>query len=86
MFERFIARQDQRSRLFGGMFRRSSGDAPRDISISDAPVLARAISRCRACGAVEACETWAATTEGTEGAEQFCPNAQTFKDLRLGKQ
>ena len=81
MISRMLKRQDQRSRLFGEMLHRFSGDTTRDMTMSDGFTLAKAISRCRNCGATERCEDWVANSEGTEGADEFCPNAETFRQL-----
>jgi hypothetical protein len=81
MIKRLLERLDQRSRLFGDMLGRFSFDIQRDLTMSDAMSLGQAITRCRGCGATERCEDWMATTKGTEGAEQFCPNVRVFRQL-----
>ena len=81
MFHRLFKGREQRSLLFGQMLRRFSFDAHRDITSSEAATLNQAISRCRVCGATERCQTWMDSTDGTEGADQFCPNVQAFKAL-----
>jgi hypothetical protein len=81
MFHRLFKGREQRSLLFGKMLRRFSFNAHRDITSSEAATLNQAISRCRACGATDHCQTWMDSTDGTEGADQFCPNVQAFKEL-----
>jgi hypothetical protein len=81
MFSRILKQEEMHSRLFGEMLRRFSFDSHRDMTMSDAFTLRRAISQCRACGAAERCEAWMASTEGTEGADQFCPNTEAFRQL-----
>ena len=81
MFHRLLKRQEQRSLLFGEMLRRFWFDAHRDMTMSEALTLNQAILRCRACGATERCQTWMDSTDGTEGADQFCPNVQAFRAL-----
>ncbi len=81
MFYRLLKRQEQRSRLFGEMMRRFWFDPHRDMTSSEASTLHQAILRCRACGATDRCQTWMDSTEGTEGADQFCPNVRAFRTL-----
>jgi hypothetical protein len=81
MFNRLLEKEEQQSRLFGEMLRRFACETRRDMTMSDAFALRLAISRCRACGATDACEAWVASTDGTEGADQFCPNTQAFRQL-----
>jgi hypothetical protein len=81
MFARLMKRLDQQSRLFGEMLRRFTSGTRRDMTMGDAQELTRAITRCRSCGATERCEAWLESSEGTQGADEFCPNAETFRQL-----
>ena len=81
MIKRLLERLDQRSRLFGDMLARFSFDIQRDLTMADARALSQAITRCRGCGATARCQAWMSSTTGTEGAEQFCPNVEIFRQI-----
>jgi hypothetical protein len=81
MFERLIANRERHARLMGEMMQRFGALQGDDVTISEAMSMERAARRCMDCGAVEDCERWMEQTEGTDGAERFCPNAKLFASL-----
>lgn len=82
MFHGILKEHERRSRLFGAMLRRFWFDTRRDMNMCDAAMLSRADSQCRSCTVTDRCEAWMASSEGTEGADHFCPNAAAFSQLR----
>ncbi|TCT08408.1 hypothetical protein EDC22_10984 [Tepidamorphus gemmatus] len=81
MFERLMANRERHARLMGEMMRRYGTLQGDTITICEAMSLERAARRCMDCGSVEVCARWMEQTEGTDGAERFCPNAKLFASL-----
>lgn len=82
MFERLIENRERHARLMGEMMRRFGALQGDDVTIGEAMSLERAARRCMSCGAVGDCEQWMEQTQGTAGAERFCPNVELFSSLR----
>ena len=78
MFDRLIQNRERHAKLMGEMMRRFGVLESDTISMNDAICLEGAARRCMGCRAVEQCERWMTATQGTRGAEAFCPNARTF--------
>lgn len=85
MISRILKRQDQHIRQFHEMARRFSVDIERDMTSNEVHALTQAILKCGRCGDVGHCEAWMASNEGSEGADRFCPNAETFRKLGTPK-
>jgi hypothetical protein len=81
MFGRMRKTRELKARLFGQMMQRFGVSQNPDYGQFDGARLQTAAGRCIHCGAAARCKEWMETTTGTEGASDFCPNAQTFAAL-----
>jgi hypothetical protein len=81
MLGRMRRTRELRSQLFGEMLQRFGLTQRCDYASPDGAMLQIAAARCMHCRTVEQCKLWMAQTTGTEGAEEFCPNAATFAAL-----
>lgn len=81
MFGRMRRSRELRSRLFGQMLERFGITRRNDFALTDGGALYTAAARCIHCSAVDRCKNWMETTSGTEGADEFCPNASTFAGI-----
>lgn len=82
MFDQWVESRERRARLMGEMMHRFGALQHHTPTIGEAMAFERAVRVCMACGAVRECESWMAETEGTAGAERFCPNARLFASLQ----
>jgi hypothetical protein len=80
-FTMFGKMRRARSQLFGEMMRRFGVSERPDYGHLEGAKLQAAAARCIHCSDAARCKTWVEQTSGTEGAEEFCPNAGTFAAL-----
>jgi hypothetical protein len=81
MWGRMRRTKELRSQLFGAMMRRFGVTERLDYGDVEGTKLHTAAARCTHCGEVARCKAWMEQTTGTEGADEFCPNAATFAAL-----
>jgi hypothetical protein len=81
MFGRMRRTRELKGQLFGEMMRRFGVIQRQDYAFAEGVALHTAAARCIHCGEAARCKEWMESTTGTEGASDFCPNAQTFATL-----
>lgn len=81
MLGRMHRSRELRASLFGQMMQRFGLQRSPDYAYPEGAALRVAAARCVHCTEVARCKLWLATTTGTEGAADFCPNAATFAAL-----
>ena len=81
MFGRMRKTRELKGRLFGEMMRRFGVTQRQDYGDVEGTMLHTAAARCIHCAEAARCRAWMEQTTGTEGAAEFCPNAETFAGL-----
>jgi hypothetical protein len=81
MFGRMRRTRELKRQLFTQMKQRFGVTQEADYGSAEGAMLQTADARCIHCTEVARCKAWLATTDGTEGAAEFCPNAGILATL-----